>query len=120
MIVVVIFFQPVGRGADWQGGTVTQTRAQRPAFGLLADDRLQAWWAAVALRARNTPVWARRALLAVTVVGLALLVVFVVSDRGIRAHPPPPPTKVEIQQAVETQQRFSTMSPAERLSNSGR
>lgn len=41
-------------------------------------------------------------------------VILTADPDGVRAHPPPPPSRVEIRQAVETSKDFSTTAPAER------
>jgi hypothetical protein len=43
-----------------------------------------------------------------------LLMILNADPNRIRAHAPPPPTKVQIQQAQETAMRFSTTPPNER------
>lgn len=42
------------------------------------------------------------------------LSVLLSDPNGIRAHAPPPPTRVQIEQANRTAVEFSTISPAER------
>ena len=52
---------------------------------------------------------------ALIIVGAGYVILTADPD-GIRAHPPPPPSRAEIRQAVETSKEFSTTAPAERPS----